>query len=77
MFFLCFLLLYNLSGQFYFIVLYDEDTICVFSQKKVFVIYCSCVYYYRVRRGVAQPGRVLAWGARGRKFESCHPDHKN
>ena len=30
-----------------------------------------------VVRGVAQPGRVLAWGARGRRFDSCHPDHKN
>jgi len=29
-------------------------------------------------RGVAQPGSALAWGARGRKFKSCHPDeHKN
>ena len=27
-----------------------------------------------VVRGVAQPGRVLAWGARGRRFDSCHPD---
>lgn len=27
-------------------------------------------------RGVAQPGRVLAWGARGRRFDSCRPDHK-
>ena len=26
-------------------------------------------------REVAQPGSVLAWGARGRKFESCLPDH--
>ena len=25
-------------------------------------------------RGVAQPGSVLVWGARGRKFKSCHPD---
>ncbi len=25
-------------------------------------------------RDVAQSGSVLAWGARGRKFESCHPD---
>lgn len=24
---------------------------------------------------VAQPGRALALGARGRKFKSCHPDH--
>ena len=28
---------------------------------------------YRIR-DVAQPGSVLAWGARGRKFESCRPD---
>ena len=28
-----------------------------------------------VCRGVAQPGRVLAWGARGRRFDSCRPDH--
>src|SRR5882724_6120595 len=27
-------------------------------------------------RDVAQPGSALAWGARGRKFESCRPDHK-
>jgi hypothetical protein len=25
-------------------------------------------------RGVAQPGSALVWGARGRKFKSCHPD---
>ena len=25
-------------------------------------------------RDVAQPGSVLAWGARGRWFESSHPD---
>lgn len=27
-------------------------------------------------RDVAQPGSVLAWGARGRWFESSHPDSK-
>ena len=27
------------------------------------------------RRDVAQPGRALAWGARGRQFKSAHPDH--
>ena len=26
-------------------------------------------------RGVAQLASALAWGARGRKFESYHPDH--
>ena len=25
-------------------------------------------------RDVAQSGSVLVWGARGRKFKSCHPD---
>ena len=29
------------------------------------VVYC---------RGVAQSGSALVWGARGRKFESSHPD---
>ncbi len=28
-------------------------------------------------RGVAQPGSVLAWGARGRVFESHRPDQVN
>lgn len=27
-------------------------------------------------RGVAQLGRALASGARGRRFKSCHPDQK-
>ena len=27
-------------------------------------------------RSVAQPGSALAWGARGRKFESCRSDQK-
>ena len=26
------------------------------------------------KRDVAQPGSVLAWGARGRWFKSSHPD---
>ena len=28
-------------------------------------------------RGVAQPGRALRSGRRGRRFESSHPDHKS
>ncbi len=28
-------------------------------------------------RGVAQSGSALAWGARGRVFESLRPDHIN
>lgn len=31
-------------------------------------------YFCRRIRDVAQPGSVLAWGARGRWFESSHPD---
>ena len=27
-------------------------------------------------RDVAQPGRALAWGARGRQFKSARPDQK-
>jgi hypothetical protein len=30
----------------------------------------------RPRRGVAQFGSALAWGARGRWFESSRPDHE-
>ena len=30
---------------------------------------------YRARRSVAQPGRALASGARGRRFKSSHSDH--
>ena len=28
----------------------------------------------KTSRDVAQLGSVLAWGARGRRFKSCHPD---
>jgi hypothetical protein len=31
--------------------------------------------YQLFRRDVAQPGRALAWGARGRQFKSARPDH--
>src|SRR5271169_768795 len=34
-------------------------------------------YHSLLGRGVAQPGSALAWGARGRKFESCRPDQLN
>ena len=35
------------------------------------------LWYSTAGRGVAQPGSALAWGARGRRFESDHPDHWN
>ncbi len=34
-----------------------------------------CGYNSGLRR-VAQPGSALAWGARGREFESRHADQK-
>jgi hypothetical protein len=30
--------------------------------------------WFSFRRDVAQPGRALAWGARGRQFKSARPD---
>ena len=33
-----------------------------------------CICYNLCRRGVAQPGSVLAWGASGRRFKSSRPD---
>ena len=35
----------------------------------------SCTAGFFCRRDVAQPGRALAWGARGRQFKSARPDH--
>ena len=46
----------------------ELKNICFFNRADILLLRC---------RGVAQPGRVLAWGARGRRFESRHPDHKN
>ena len=43
----------------------ELKNICFFNRADILLLRC---------RGVAQPGRVLAWGARGRRFESCHPD---
>src|SRR5690348_3220713 len=38
---------------------------------------CDPSFWQRIsyRRDVAQPGRALAWGARGRQFKSARPDH--
>ena len=35
---------------------------------------CLLRRFSRHRRGVAQPGRALRSGRRGRRFKSCHPD---
>ena len=43
----------------------------------MFLIFVFCIYLcsvFDVIRGVAQLASALAWGARGRKFESFHPD---
>ena len=44
-----------------------------FDKSLAFVI--SLSYFIYTRRGVAQLGRALRSGRRGRTFESCHPDH--
>ena len=41
-----------------------------------FVIIRKKVVFLPRYRGVAQLASVLAWGARGRKFESSRPDKK-
>lgn len=35
----------------------------------------KCIFAAVKIRGVAQLASALAWGARGRKFESSHPDY--
>ena len=35
------------------------------------------ILYEGIFRGVAQPGRALRSGRRGRRFKSYHPDHFN
>ena len=42
--------------------------------RKYFVVIDANTTFARLDRGVAQSGSVLVWGARGRKFKSCHPD---
>ena len=37
----------------------------------------SSGYNLKLDRCVAQPGSALAWGARGRRFESFHTDQMN
>ncbi len=62
-------------------------TVCLISgtkdkkirDKKVTEVY-SILFGNLVKwnyRNVAQLGRALAWGARGRRFESCRSDHCN
>ena len=43
------------------------------------VLYFVCIFapLFSTTRGVAQLASALAWGARGRKFESFHPDGEN
>ena len=40
----------------------------VLSKERLFVVVCV--------RSIAQPGRALRSGRRGRRFESCYSDHK-
>ena len=47
------------------------------AKKPYFCNPLSDTVMYQKFRDVAQPGSALAWGARGRKFESCRPDLQN
>lgn len=42
--------------------------------KEIFITILKIYICNLFFRDVAQPGSVLAWGARGRWFESSHPD---
>ena len=50
--------------------------IFLFSRFSAWQTYIPLIYYksYKVNRGVAQLGRALRSGRRGRRFESCHLD---
>lgn len=84
--FLSFYILFDwllfLSGHLYDTTRHRRRTICMYPWGRFTIcIKKDCVLesyrlYYPACRGVAQPGRVLAWGARGRRFDSCHPDQK-
>ena len=43
----------------------------------MFCILSLSLRRFKHNRGVAQLASALAWGARGRKFESFHPDGEN
>ncbi len=45
-----------------------------YSGKIIFAAYSKSITFASLIRGVAQLASALAWGARGRKFESSHPD---
>ena len=40
------------------------------------LLFVACQCFNLIFRGVAQLGRALRSGRRGRKFKSCHLDHK-
>lgn len=45
--------------------------------KKALDKYPKTVYNIYCYLGVAQIGSALPWGGRGRRFKSCHSDHKS
>jgi hypothetical protein len=44
---------------------------------KVFALKALPSDSYPLKRAVAQLGRALEWGSRGRGFESRRPDHRD
>ena len=45
------------------------------SRKRQEQVFESSAYFLFYSRSVAQPGRALPSGGRGRRFESSHSDH--
>ena len=62
----------QLNSKFKSLQIYYREKANVKENGVYFYFYYFCVKF----RDVAQPGSVLAWGARGRWFESSHPDQK-
>lgn len=50
---------------------------CLLKKDKFSFDFFTIDSNFGTSRDVAQPGSVLAWGARGRWFESSHPDFFN
>ena len=61
-----------------FVISPSPEPLIEVGDEKFYRMYCrtkkKCIFAASKVRGVAQLASALAWGARGRKFESSHPD---
>ena len=80
---LCSLFLWRFQSTYSIIISYLTEKVNK-NAKNIFLFLCNLPLYKSgnlcynkivVRRGVAQFGRALRSGRRGRRFESCHLDH--